>query len=445
MMCPDDPKIKEMLRTIGVGSVNELFSDIPREVRIERLNLPDGKCELDVKKEIEEILKKNKTTDDIISFLGAGIYDHFIPSAVFSIIGRSEFYTSYTPYQAEASQGMLQALFEYQSLMAELTGMDAINSSMYDGATALGEAALMCARLSHKSEFIFPRTIHWEKKSVLDNYSKGCGLKLKEVGYNAENGKIDLEHLKELVNEDTAGVYIENPNFFGVLEDEIDKVKEIIGNVLFVVGVNPISLGIVKAPGDYGADIVVGDAQPLGNPMNFGGPLLGIFGCRKKWIRSMPGRVIGLTKDADGKRAFCMTLQTREQHIRRSKATSNICSNESLCAVATAVYLSLIGRDGLRKLAAINISKAQELAQRIDGIDGFKAPLFNAHHFNEFVVSSSLDMDVVDEHLREHGIQGGIRLNEHFEELKNTALYCTTETHVAKAHDALIKALEESA
>lgn len=443
-MRPDNPnKIEEMLKTIGVSSVDELFSDVPKEIRIEGLNLTNGKCELEVKKEVKEILKKNKTTDEIISFLGAGIYDHFIPSAVFSIIERSEFYTSYTPYQAEASQGMLQALFEYQSLMAELTGMDVINSSMYDGATALGEAALMCARLSHKTEFIFPRAIHWEKKSVLNNYSKGCGLKLKEVRNNGENGKIDLEHLKELVNENTSGVYIENPNFFGVFEDEIDEIKNIIGNVLFVVGVNPISLGIIKGPGDYGADIVIGDAQPLGNPMNFGGPLLGIFGCRKEWVRKMPGRIVGLAKDADGKRAFCMTLQTREQHIRRSKATSNICSNESLCAVASAVYLSLIGRDGLKKLAAINISKARELAQRIDNIDIFRAPLFDAYHFNEFVVSSSLDMNIANEHLLKRGIQGGIRLDEYFEELKNTALYCTTEMHTAKDFDMLIKALEE--
>ncbi len=431
---------KEMLKEIGVKSIDELFSDIPEKIRIKKLNLPDGKSEMEVKKQVTEILEQNKK---FLSFLGSGIYDIYVPSAVKAITGRSEFYTSYTPYQPEVSQGMLQAMFEYQSMIAELTGMDVANASMYDGATAVGEAALMCSRMNRKKEFIIPGAISWEKKSVLRNYAKGAGLKIKEIGYDTETGKINLDELKNNINDNTAGIYVENPNFFGVFEDEIDEIKNIIGKALFVAGVNPMSLGIIKSPAEYNADIVVGEGQSIGNPMGFGGPLLGIFACKKEYIRQMPGRVIGMTKDTNGRRAFCMTLQTREQHIRREKASSNICTNESLCALSTVVYLSLIGPDGLEKIGRELVSKTKFLSDELNKIDGFKAPLFSSYHFNEFVIQSKNDINRIHKKLVEKGVDPGLVLTKQFPELGNTMLCTVSEMHSKEDLLTLVNGLKE--
>ena len=431
---------EQMLKEIGVKNIDELFSDIPEKIRIKKLNLPDGKTEMQVRKEVTDILRKNKK---ILSFLGCGVYSQYVPSAVKAVTGRSEFYTSYTPYQPEVSQGMLQALFEYQSMVAELTGMDAANTSMYDWATSLAEAVLMCSRITRKNEFIIPKNIHWEKKSVLRNYAKGAKLKIREVGYDEKNGKINLNELNNTVNEDTAGVYVENPNLFGVFENEVDEIKNIIGKALFVAGVNPLTLGIIKSPDEYNADIIVGEAQCLGNPMNFGGPLLGLFACKKEYIRQMPGRLIGMTKDSDGKRAFCMTLQTREQHIRREKAASNICTNESLCALSTAVYLSLLGSDGLEKIGRELVSKAKFLADNINRIDGFKAPLFNSCYFNEFVIKSEENIEIIHKKLVEKGIEAGLVFKKCFPELGNAMLCSVSETHSEEDMLKLINALKE--
>jgi glycine dehydrogenase subunit 1 len=431
----------EMLEELGIKSVDELFSDIPGDIRTGPLNIDKGLPEKDVRRNVMEILGKNRTACEMPSFLGAGVYHHYIPTAVFELISRSEFYSSYTPYQPEISQGMLQALFEYQSFVCELTGMDAANSSMYDAPTALAEAALMSVRISGKKKILIPRAIHWEKKSVLGNYSKGPGLHVEEVQYDDTTGMMDLSDLKSKVDEETSAVYVESPNLFGVFEN-ISEIKEAVGNVLLIAGANPLSLAVAEAPGNLGADIVVGEGQILGNPMNFGGPLVGIFACREEHIRKMPGRVIGATNDAHGRRAFTMALQTREQHIRREKATSNICTNESLGSVAFAIHVAILGMVGLRRVAKENILKSRYLAKEIGSIEGFMAPVFSGTHFNEFVVRSTADYGKINEHLHWNGIQGGLPLSTNFQELENCALFCTTEMHSKEDRDALIKALE---
>jgi len=436
---------EEMLAELGMRSLDQLFEDIPEEVRMKGLRLPKGISEMEVLREVRQTLSRNLTADDHPCFLGAGVYHHFIPSAVRTILSRSEFLTSYTPYQAEVSQGMLQALFEYQSYVAELTGLDAVNSSNYDASTALGEAATMCTRLNEKRRFLIPEALSWEKKSVLKNYAWGPKIEVVEYSYDPYTGELDLEDLRSKVDAETSGVYVEVPNFFGVIDSHAPLIKEQFPDVALVVGVNPISLGALKAPGDYGADIVIGEGQPLGIPMNFGGPLLGIFACRQEHVRKMPGRVIGMTRDAEGERAFCMTLQTREQHIRRSKATSNICTNEALMAVAASAYLSVLGKEGLQSLAKVNMVRARKLADMIGEIDGFESPFFDAYHFNEFVVRTPVRPEKLNKLLLKKGIIGGLPLVEHIPRLNEHMLLCTTEMHSDEDHSGLIVALKEVA
>src|SRR2546428_2824086 len=343
-----DSEEDAMLRAMGLTSIDDLFADIPASVRTRGLDLPKGMEEQDVVRHITSLLRKNRSADAMPTFLGAGLYDHFVPASVRAIASRAEFYTAYTPYQAELSQGILQTLWEYQSFVCELTGMDAANTSMYDGSTALGEAALMAHRITGKKEIIIPRGLHWEKREVLKSYTAGSAMQVTDVEYNSETGTTDLDELRLAVGEDTAAVYVENPNFFGRFEEDLEEIRSIAPSLL-IVGANPLSLAVIKAPGDLGADIVIGEGQPLGNAVNFGGPLIGVFACKEEHVRKMPGRIIGLTKDAEGERAFCMTLQTREQHIRRERAMSNICTNETLMAVTSAAYIAVLGPSGLRR------------------------------------------------------------------------------------------------
>ncbi len=432
---------EEMLRALGLAGVGELFADIPVGVRVDGLPLPRGLSEQEVIAKVTSILRKNRVGEEFPTFLGAGLYDHFVPASVRAIGSRSEFYTSYTPYQAELSQGILQALFEYQSMICELTGMDGANTSMYDGSTALGEAALMATRVTGKREIVIPRAIHWERRQVLENYARGPGLRIREVPFDPETGKLDLTELKAAVGSDTAAVYIENPNFFGVLDDHVDEIRRTAPGLL-IVGANPVSLAVVRAPGDYGADIAIGEGQPLGNAVAFGGPLIGIFACREEYIRKMPGRVIGMTRDADGRRAFCMTMQSREQHIRRERAMSNICTNETLLAVVSAAYLAVLGANGLRRVAEAGIERARELAGRIARIPGYEAPAFLASHFNEFVVRTAKPYEVVHDGLLAAGVHGGLPLEIRFPELGHAALFATTEVHRPADFDRLVAALE---
>ena len=439
-----DSEEERMLAALGMEDVEELFSDIPQAARIGGLDLPPGVTELETLRRVHRILSKNRVGDRLPTFLGAGVYDHFVPSAVSAIASRSEFSTSYTPYQAEISQGILTALFEYQSLVCELTGMDAANSSMYDGSSALGEAALMAARITRKSEIAVPANIHWEKRQVLESYCRGPGLRIVDVDYDRETGRVDLDSLAQATGPETAAVYYESPCFFGVLEAAQAEIREATEGLL-IAGVNPLSLAIARPPGDFGADIVVGEGQVLGSPMNFGGPLLGVFACRQEHVRKMPGRVIGLTRDSEGRRAFCMTLQSREQHIRRERATSNICTNQALLAVAAAAYLAVLGGSGLRRLALQNLEAARGLASRINALDRCRAPLFSGEHFNEFVVQCDADVRDVNAALLERGLHGGLPLRDHFPELGNAALYAVTEMHTQEQLDALVKTLEVAA
>ncbi len=429
-----------MLRSLGLRSVDDLFSDIPPGVRLKELTLPPGLPEQEVVSRVTELLSANRTMADMPTFLGAGLYDHFVPASVRAITSRSEFYTAYTPYQPEVSQGILQTLWEYQSLICELTGMDAANTSMYDASTALGEAARMARRIHGGKIFLVPHALRWHRRSVLQNYTWGGGLLIKEVEYDRETGMLDLTDLKQHLTEDVCGVYVENPNFFGRFEEQLAEIRAATDAPL-VVGINPIAQTILKKPADFGADIVIGEGQALGNAVNFGGPLLGIFATRQEHVRKMPGRVIGLTKDAEGHRAFCMTLQTREQHIRREKAMSNICTNESLMAVASATYMAVLGSNGLRRAAADSMRKARDLAAAIRAIPGYEAPIFKGSHFNEFTVRHEGGYEPVHQALLAKGIHGGTPHARHLRELGDFALFAVTERHTRKDMDRLLEVL----
>jgi glycine dehydrogenase subunit 1 len=446
------PEIKEeMIRETGAESIEDFYADVPDKYRLKKpLNLPlKGLPEYEVKRRVERLLSKNRTIHDISVFLGAGCWPHYVPALVRETVQRSELLTSYTPYQPEISQGMLQALFEYQSMICSLTSMDVANCSMYDWPSALGEAARMAARTKSRNEILMPRIIHPERSATLRAYAAPAGISLKDVAYDAASGELNIKDLESKLSDKTAAVYVENPSYLGFIETQMDEIsrKAHSHDALFIVGVDPISLGILKPPGEYGADIVIGEAQPLGNPMNFGGPMLGIMACRDdmRLIRQMPGRIIGLTTTQAGDRnGFCMALQTREQHIRREKATSNICTNEALCAVASAVYMALLGPEGLRELAETVMYKSNYAIKVLSEVKGTTTPVFKSTHFKEFTVNfddAGLSVNKINERLLQHGIHGGKDISREFPELGQTALYCVTEIHSKQEIDGLAEAL----
>ncbi|MBM4051005.1 MAG: aminomethyl-transferring glycine dehydrogenase subunit GcvPA, partial [Planctomycetes bacterium] len=381
--------VQAMLKAAGVGSLDELFASIPAHLKLNRpLDLPPALSELELLGHVSDLARRNRHLDECVSFLGAGVYDHFIPAVVDQLASRSEFYTSYTPYQPEVSQGVLQVFFEYQTLICQLTGMDVSNASMYDGASALAEAVLMACHIASpgaKRRALVPRTLHPEYRHVLRTYMKHFELELVEIGY--EDGIIRLDELERECKSGAACVVVQNPNFFGCVEPvrRISAVAKQAG-ALLVACVDPISLGILEAPGAYGADIVVGDGQPLGNHPSFGGPHFGFMACRQEFVRKMPGRIVGETVDHDGRRGFVLTLQTREQHIRREKATSNICTSMALCALRGTVYLAALGKLGLRRVAELCLQKSHYLRDEIAKLPGFK-PRFTAPFFKEFAVA----------------------------------------------------------
>ncbi len=435
---------KEMLKELGLSKISELFSDIPSSVQMKELDLNDGLSQMETEKKLRTLAKKNKSCHQIISFIGGGIKPHYVPAAVKSIQHRSEFFTAYTPYQSEASQGFLQAMFEYQSMVAELTGMDVANCSLYDGVTALGEAALMATRITKKSVFLIPSNLSWEKKTVLKNYAKGPEITIKEIDFNPDTGELDEDSLQHLLSNDISGVYIENPNTFGIFESHIERFINSIheSNALAIIGIDPFSLGIIKSPGEYNADIVIGEGRSLGNSMNFGGSGLGLFACKQQYIRQIPGRIIGLTSDNQGNDAFCMTLQTREQHIRRGKATSNICTNEGLCALGAAAYLSWLGGNNLVEISTKNFENGQRLAQEITKVDGFSKP-FSGVHFNEFVIKSPIDPYSLNTALIGKGVQGGYPLDRWFPTMKNCMLFGISEVFDKEDIQQFIDSLNE--
>jgi len=442
---------QEMMKQIGIKSIDELYADVPKEFRLKKkLNLPSPMSEHEVREHVEALLRKNKSGRDMPVFLGAGCWPHHVPAAVDNIVQRTEFSTSYTPYQPEVSQGMLQAMFEYQSMVCELTALDVANSSMYDWASALGEAVRMAMRINNRAEVVVPKLIHPERRATLQTYVEPLRIQVKSVDYSPETGMLNLENLKHLVSEKTAAVYIENPSYLGFVETQVEELAEVThdNGALFIVGVDPTSLGVLKPPGDYGADIVVGEGQPLGNHLNYGGPLLGLFACRGEMelIRQMPGRVIGLTTTLGGdKTGFCMALQTREQHIRRERATSNICTNEALCALSSAAYLALLGPQGLRELGEIIMMKTKYAMQQLANIKGVEAPLFKAPHFKEFTVNFDKTGKTVravhQALLRRYEVHGGKNVSKEFPQLGQTALYCVTEVHSRTGIDRLAQAL----
>ncbi len=440
---------KSMLKEIGIQSIDELYRDIPRKFQLNRrLNLPPSTSEYNVKRHVETLLSKNKTSQDMLVFLGAGCWSHYIPAVVENIVHRTELLTSYTPYQPEISQGMLQILFEYQSMICELTGMEVANSSLYDWASALGEAARMAMRITDRSEILVPRIIHPERYATLETYIEPVGMRALKVDYRKETGQLSLEDLEEKISNKTAAVYFENPSYLGSLEMQSKEIAQIThdNSALLIVGIEPISLGLLEPPGNYNADIVIGEGQPLGNQMNFGGPLLGIFTCRDDMamIRQMPGRIVGMTTTQDASsKGFCMVLQTREQHIRRQKATSNICSNESLCAAASAVYLALLGPKGLEELGEAIMLKSRYMMKRLSEIEGIKAPMFKAPHFQEFTVNfGSRRISEVRERLLQHNIHIGKDISREFPEFGETALHCVSEIHSKADIDKLVDAIQ---
>jgi len=442
---------QEMLHQVGVASIQALFDDIPESIRRKStLQLPSSKSEMETRLEVERILSTNHSTSEIISFLGGGVWPHYVPAAVEEIVSRSEFLTSYTPYQAEISQGMLQALFEYQSMIAELMGMDFANSSLYDWATALGEAARMSSRVTGRDQFVVPHYIQRDRLMTLRTFCEPAGISIIEAKQDTQTGSMLGEDLLQKVGSRTAGVYLENPSHLGFLEPEARRIGELTHEkgALFVTGADPISLGVFASPGELGADIAVGEGQPLGNHMNYGGPLLGLFACRgDKLLRQMPGRLIGMTMTKDGRsKAFTMALQTREQHIRREKATSNICTNEALCAVAAGAYLSLMGPHGLEKLGKAILANSHYAMRRLGELKRLKVPLFDSQHFKEFTVGfdgAEVTPSHVNKELYRRGIQGGICLQDDFPELGKSALYCVTEVHTRGSIDRLVAALSE--
>lgn len=439
----DDDR-KEMLRRIGVGSFEELLSEIPKALRCrDEYDLGKPLSEYEAKRELESIAAENRTTKECISFLGAGVYDHFIPSVVSTVAGRPEFYTAYTPYQAEVSQGTLQAIFEFQSMVCELFGMDVSNASMYDGATALAEAAHMAVSIKGKHEVALFDTIHPHYRKTIATYTRGVCADTKIIPC-AASGRVEPAAVEDAITDETAAVLVQHPNFFGILED-MDEIAGIVQRkgALLVMCVHPLTLGLLKPPGGYGADIGVAEGQPLGLAQSYGGPLLGLLTAKKEFIRRMPGRIIAETVDVDGNRGYVMTLQTREQHIRREKATSNICTNEGLCALMAAVYLSLLGRQGIKEVAELMYAKAHYLAGEIAGIAGFELAYPESPFFNEFVVRTDRDVDGILAQLEKKGFYAGFALHRMNEAWKDQLLVAVTEKRTKPEMDGFVAALRE--
>ncbi len=434
---------------MGMESLDELFADIPREVRVKGLNLPGGVPEREFTKKIEETLALNR---EPLSFLGGGVYRHFIPAAVRSILSRSEFYTSYTPYQPEISQGVLQTFFEYQCFISELTGMSTANISLYDASSAAGEALLMACRINRKAKnVVVTAAMPENRRSVIENYLTGAGIDIRWLDYDQETGCLDMARLRELVDKETAALYVENPNYFGILDENLLGLKANLGELspkaALIVGVNPLSLFAVAPPGSYSADIVVGEGQVFGNTPSYGGPLMGMFAttANKRFMIQMPGRIIGMTKDDRGQLSYTMTLQAREQHIKREKATSNICTNQGLCTIATAVHLAVMGKTGMMDVARENLENAAYLGEKIAALDGFCLPFGNSPVFNEFVVrSEKLSFEELNEKGVAAGILPGIDLGKNFSGLKDCFLVNTTELHSRADLDRFLEFLRNA-
>lgn len=444
----DEALVAKMLERAEASTIDELFSDIPSSVRLGRpLKIPEGASEHEVRREVQARLGANRTPPGALCFLGGGVWPHYVPAAVESITARQEFYTSYTPYQAEVSQGMLQSLFEYQSLMCDLLGMEACNSSLYDWASAAGEAVRMAGRVTGRRTALLAGNSGHQRRSVIETYTEPMGMKLERVPFG-KDGTLDSDAVRARLTDEVACIYLENPNYFGVIEDRVADLAAMAhqAGALVIVGVDPVSLSLVREPGAYGTDIVVGEGQPLGIAMNYGGPHLGIFAVKDmKLARSMPGRLIGITTQASdpGRKAFAMVLQAREQHIRREGATSNVCTNQSLMALAAASYLSLLGKQGFRSLGEAVISNSHYAARRLAQVKGVSSPHFEGAFFKEFTVSYSKSRaGSVFRRLARKGVLGGYPVPRSFGLGKEAGTFCVTEVHARDDIERLADALE---
>ncbi len=442
---PNTEDVKqEMLKAIGISSIEELFSDIPKDLRVEGdLGLEKALSEIEVRRDICKMVSKNETVNDLTCFLGAGTYDHYIPSIIKHIISRGEFLTSYTPYQPEISQGTLQMIFEFQTMICTLTGMDVTNASMYDGATAVTEAAILACAETKKDKILVSESLNPESRAVLKTYLDARNLEI--VSVPTKDGVTDIDALKELADADTAGVIVQSPNFFGIIEDveaAVSITHEANKKAKLIMYTDPISLAVLKSPHEMDVDIVVGDAQSLGNAMAYGGPHIGFFAVNSKLVRKMPGRIVGQSTDAEGNRAFVLTLQAREQHIRRYKATSNICSNQGLNALITSIYLTTMGKEGLKEVALQCAKKAQYAFNEVTKGGKFK-PLFpNQPFFKEFAVTSDKSVSDVNEGLLKENILGGYDLGRDYKNLENGLLIAVTEKRTKEEIDKLASAME---
>jgi glycine dehydrogenase subunit 1 len=431
----------EMLRATGRASIEELFAEIPEAVRLRRpLALPPALAEPELLAHLRALAERNAHADRLVCFLGGGAYDHVVPSVVWHLAGRAEFYTAYTPYQAEVMQGELQAGYEYQSMLCALTGMDVANASMYDGASATAEAAVMARDLTRRDEVVVSAAVHPHYRRTLETYVRHLGIKIRTLPHT--DGLTDPAGVRDAVGAGTAAVVVQSPNVFGCLEDgaALAAAAHAAGALLVVAVTEPLSLGLVEPPGAWGADIVAGEGQPLGNHLSFGGPYLGMLATREAFVRRMPGRLVGATTDRDGRRGFVLTLQTREQHIRREKATSNICTNEALNALAAAVYLAALGKSGLRRVAEVNARRAHYARTRLAAIPGVR-PAFDAPVFNEFTLRLPVAPDTLNARLRERGILGGLALRRWYPEMEDAWLVCVTEARTRAQIDALVDAV----
>ena len=437
-----DADRKAMLERIGVNNFEELISNIPGELRFKQeFNLPEPLSEMEIAREIHYKTCCNQSISDAINFLGGGAYDHYIPAAINHIISRSEFYTAYTPYQPEVSQGTLQTIYEYQSMIAELMNMEVANASMYDGGSALAEASLMAIAEMRKNKILVSRSVHPHYRQIIRTYCHGQKIEIKLI--ELDNGITDLSDLASKIDNDTAAVIVQHPNFFGNLEEifEINKLTHDKG-ALLISSNDPISLGILDPPGNYDVDIATGEGQCLGNSLNFGGPYLGILTSKFKLIRRMPGRIAGATVDSQGRRGFVLTFQTREQHIRREKATSNICTNQALNALAATVYLALMGKQGIQDVALLCLQNCHYLADQIQQLDGFQLA-FSSPFFKEFVVTTRIPPSKVIEKLMLKNIYAGIDLSHFGYELKNGLLIAVTEKRTKEDMDIFVEALKD--
>lgn len=434
-----DEDRRAMLQRIGVKEFEELLGAIPAQLRLNRpLDIP-ALSEMELLREIEGLSRDNR--EGLICFAGGGIYDHFIPAAVGTIISRPEFMTAYTPYQPEVSQGTLQVIYEFQTHICRLTGMDVANASLYDGATAAAEATVIAKKITKRNKVVVAETVSPLYREVIDTYLSGRDIKRDLVPM--DSGRCDLNRLKEIIDDQTACVLISQPNFFGLLED-VEAVSEMIHKVggKLIVSVDPIAQAILKTPAEYDADIVVGEGQPLGLPLSFGGPLLGFFAAKKELVRSMPGRIAGRTTDVDGKTGFVLVLQTREQHIRREKATSNICTNQALCATAASVYLTLLGKTGLKKVALLSAEKAQQTAAALFDLGGFK-PYFDSPFVREFAVRTPLPARQLILSMVERRILPGVDAGRWYKNMNDCLIVALTEKRTEAEITRLVEGLKE--